>query len=190
MILLISALLGLILGLLAGGSLKAIAHYPLKGALLPVAAYLLKIGAGKLLQPQTGALAVCLLQYALVFTFLLIHHERSIWPLVVFLGSLLNLAVIAANNGCMPVSAALFGNSADRLSQLAGNQIYAYCLADESTRLRFLGDVIRIGPAGVPIGFASIGDCILCLGVLILVFSMTRAKGNTVVIRSDGSSSE
>ena len=42
MILLGFAALGLIVGLLTGGSLRALAHYPLKALLLPIAAYALK----------------------------------------------------------------------------------------------------------------------------------------------------
>lgn len=176
MILLIFALLGLALGLLTGGSLRGIAHYPLKGVLLPIAALLLKAGAALLLPPQTGALAVCLMQYALLFAFLLANHRRPVWPLFVFFGSLMNLMVIALNGGCMPVAAGLLGGAAERLAQLSQGQIYAYCLMDGTTRLPFLGDIIRLGPAGVPIGFASLGDAVLCAGVALLVFFMTKAK--------------
>jgi hypothetical protein len=176
MILLIFALLGLLLGLLTGGSLRGLSHYPLKGAILPLAVLLLKAGAACILQPQTGALAVCLMQYALVFLFLLIHHRRPVWPLFVFFGSMMNLLVIALNGGCMPVAAGLLEGSSERLAQLSRGEIYAYRLMDETTRLPFLGDVIRLGPAGVPIGFASAGDAVLCAGVALLVFLMTKAK--------------
>ena len=46
---------------------------------------------------------------------------------------------------------------------------------DASTKLAFLGDMIRVGPAGLPIGFASAGDILLGIGVAILAFSMARA---------------
>lgn len=176
MILLVFALLGLILGLVTGGSVSGLAHYPLKGIWLPVAALMVKAGASWLLTPQRGAIVVCLIQYALVFTFLLIHHRLFLWPLFVFVGSLMNLLVIALNGGCMPVLATLFGASPERLTLLSQNRIYAYCLMDESTRLPILGDIIRIGPVGIPIGFASVGDLVLCIGVAMLVFLMTKAK--------------
>jgi hypothetical protein len=176
MILLVFALLGLLLGLITGGSVTGLAHYPLRGFWLPVAALLVKAGASYLLIPQTGAIAVCLIQYALVFAFLLIHHRLFLWPLFVFTGSMMNLLVIALNGGCMPVLATLFGDSPERLLLLSQNRIYAYCLMDKTTRLPFLGDVIRVGPAGVPIGFASAGDLVLGIGVAMLVFLMTKAK--------------
>jgi hypothetical protein len=176
MILLLFALLGLIVGLISGGSLRGILHDPLKGLLLPVFALLVKAGAAGFLPPQKGALAVCLLQYALIFAFILVNRRRPLWPLFVFIGSMMNLLVIALNGGCMPVAAGLLAGSGERLTLLSRGQIYAYCLMDESTRLPFLADVIRLGPAGVPIGFASAGDAVLCAGVALLVYQMTKAK--------------
>ncbi len=177
MILLIFAATGLALGLVTGGSIRCLARYPLKGVLLPIAALLLKAAASMFLKPQTGAVAVSLIQYALIFIFLFLNRKRPLWPLFVWIGSLLNLLVIALNGGCMPVAASLLGNATQRLEQLGGGQIYAYCLMDETTRLPFLGDVIRVGPAGVPIGFASVGDVVLCVGVALLLFMMTRPGG-------------
>jgi len=174
MIMIIFALLGLLLGLLTGGSFKALSRYPLRGLLLPILALLIKAGAARLFTPQTGALAVCFLQYALLFAFLLMNHKRPVWPLFVFFGSMMNLLVISLNKGCMPVSAALLEGATERLIQLSQNRIYAYSLMDATTRLPFLGDVIRLGPAGIPIGFASAGDIVLCVGMAILLFQMTK----------------
>ena len=176
MILLICSLAGVILGLLTGGSFAGLSRYPLKGLLLPVAAFAVKSGAAWLLTPQTGALAVCLTQYALLFLFFLLNYRRPVWPIVAFTGSLMNLLVISLNGGCMPVSTGLLGGASERLVQLSQNRIYAYTLMNETTRLPFLGDVIRLGPAGVPAGFASIGDILLCAGVALLLYQMTKAK--------------
>lgn len=174
MILLIFAALGLVVGLASGGSLRGVARYSLKGLSLPVFALAVKGGAALLFSPQTWAIPVCLIQYSLLFVFLLWNHRRPIWPLFVFFGTLLNLLVIAINGGCMPVAAALLNGAADRLAQLAQGKIYAYCLMDASTKLSFLGDIIRVGPAGLPIGFASAGDLLLGIGVAVLAFCMTR----------------
>ena len=175
MMLLLFAALGILAGLASGGSLRGFGHYSLSGVLLPVAAYLLKAGAARLLTPQTGAIAISLLQYSLLFVFLLCNHRRPSWPLFAFAGTLLNFLVIVLNGGCMPVSASLLGGASERLTQLAQGRIYAYCLMDGSTRLPFLGDVIRLGPAGMPLGYASIGDVVLCLGVGILFWQITHA---------------
>lgn len=178
MILLLFAALGLLAGLLTGGSFRGLSRYALRGLLLPIAAYLVKASASSLLAPQQGAVAVCLIQYSLLFFFILLNVRQLIWPLFVFVGSLFNLLVIVLNGGCMPVSALLLQGAGERLTMLAEGRIYAYCLANEATRLPFLGDVIRIGPAGVPFGFASAGDIVLCIGVAILFYQMTKAKSS------------
>lgn len=174
MILLFSAALGLAVGLLSGGSLKRIRLYPLRGLLLPILALLMKSGASILFQPQKGALIVCMAQYALIFVFLLLNVRRPVWPAFVFLGSLGNFLVILLNGGCMPVSASLVGAQTQRLEQLAQNRIYAYCLASEQTKLPYLGDIFRLGSVGMPFGFASAGDLILCVGVLILFIQLVH----------------
>jgi hypothetical protein len=115
-----------------------------------------------------------------LFLFLLLNHRRPVWPLFAFAGTLMNFLVISLNGGCMPVSAALLTGAGERLSQLASGQVYAYCLAGEHTRLAFLGDVIRLGPAAKPLGFASIGDIVLCVGVGILCWQMTKSEKRTV----------
>lgn len=174
MILLIFAALGLLLGLATGGSFRGLSHYALKGILLPVVALMVKAGAAALLKPQTGAVTICLIQYSLVFLFLLWNHRRPVWPLIVFFGVLCNLLVIVLNGGCMPVAATLLGGAGERLTQLAQGRIYAYCLMDAATKLPLLGDVIRLGPAGASIGFASVGDLLLGIGVAVLVYGMTK----------------
>ena len=61
MMLLLFAALGIVAGLICGGSLRGFGRYTLSGVLLPVAAYLLKALAAMLLVPQTGAALVGLL---------------------------------------------------------------------------------------------------------------------------------
>ena len=180
MILLLFAALGLLIGLASGGTLRTAARYPVKGLLLPVFALVVKGGAARLLSPQFGAVLVCLVQYALLFAFILWNHKRPFWPLFVFFGTMFNMLVIVTNGGCMPVATSLLGGAADRLAQLAAGKIYAYCLMDASTKLAFLGDVLRVGPAGLPIGFASAGDILLGIGAAILAFCMTRAGKESV----------
>ena len=84
----------------------------------------------------------------------------------------------------MPVSPSLLGEAGARLTQLAQGRVYAYILMDATTRLPLLGDIIRVGAADRPLGFASIGDLLLGVGVAILCWQMTReakpaGKGKT-----------
>ena len=176
MILLAAAVLGVVLGLVSGGSIKRCAKYPLYGAALPILALLIKACTAYLLEPQTLAETVCILQYALVFSFLLFNAKHGLWPLLAFLGAFSNFVVILLNGGCMPVAASLMGTDAARIALLHAGKIYAYSAITERTVLPFLGDVLRLGPAGMPFGFASVGDIVLCAGVALLCFQMTKCK--------------
>ena len=174
MILLGFAGIGCIVGLLSGGSPRGVIRYTLKGVWLPIAAYALKAGAALLLTPQTGAVWVALLQYGLLFLFLFVNRRRPVWPLFAFAGTLCNFLVIVFNGGCMPVSASLLSAAGERLAQLSEGRIYAYRLMDAATRLPFLGDIIRFGSADRPLGFASIGDLLLGIGVAVLCWQMMK----------------
>ena len=179
MILLGFAAIGFIIGLLSGGSPRGVLRYTLKGILLPITAYVLKASAALLLAPQTGAVLVAILQYGLLFLFLFINRRRPVWPLFAFGGTLCNFLVIILNGGCMPVSASLLSTATERLAQLADGHIYAYRLMDAATRLPFLADIIRFGPVDRPLGFASVGDLVLGLGVGILCWQMMRTPQET-----------
>lgn len=172
------AAIGILAGLLSGGMLRGLARYALRGVWIPLFAYLLKGGASLLLTPQTGAVAIALMQYSLLFLFILLNVRRPVWPLLAFAGTMMNFLVIVLNGGCMPVNAALLQGT-ERLAQLKTGGIYAYCLISESTRLPMLGDVIRLGVGKSTIGFASIGDIVLCIGVGILFWQMTRTVKRT-----------
>jgi hypothetical protein len=177
MILFASAAIGIVIGLLSGGRLKNAAHYPLKGLVLPVIAFCVKTGASWLLEPQTGAVAVCVAQYTLIFVFLALNAARVWWPALVFIGSASNFLVILLNGGCMPVSVSLMGVETARAALLLDGGIYAYCAAGPDAVVPFLGDVLRIGPVGMPLGFASAGDVVMCIGASLLCFQMTRPAG-------------
>lgn len=176
MILLVSAAVGVCLGLLTGGRLRRCAHYPLRAALLPILALVCKFGASWLFAPQRFAVTVCVLQYGLVFTFLFYNRKLPVWPPVLFAGAFLNFLVILLNGGCMPVSAALMGANSARAESLAAGDIYAYAAITPQTRLPFLGDVLRFGPSGQPMGFASVGDMVLCVAIVLLCVLMTRCR--------------
>ncbi len=174
MILLTFAIVGVVFGLIFGGRFRRCAKYPLSGLILPIGALLIKTGASYMLVPQTGAVLVSIVQYALIFGFLLMNAKRSGWPLLIFSGAFLNFLVILLNGGCMPVSESLLIAGSTRAQQLAAGEIYAYEPVTPQTALSFLGDVIRIGPKGVPFGFASIGDILLGIGIALLCFQMMR----------------
>lgn len=96
------------------------------------------------------------------------HLPGMVW---IGLGLLLNLAVIAANGGQMPVdpAAARRAGIIQADTDLADGTRVRHRMMDETTRLAFLGDVIPIPPPYPRPGVASIGDLLLCVGGFILV---------------------
>ena len=179
MVLLAFILCGLAVGLVRGGSLRAMAQHNIALLWLPVAAYLCKAAgpyAARLFPAfaSYAPLAVCLLHYGLLFIFVAANLRRGVWSFVFGAGAGMNFAVIALNGGAMPVSAHVLESAAGtRLAaQLASGEIFAYAPVTDSTRLVFLGDVLALEPFGRLLGFASIGDLVLGVGAAMLCFTM------------------
>ena len=181
MVLLAFILCGLAVGLVRGGSMRAIAQHNIALLWLPVAAYLCK-AAGPYaahLFPAFASyapLAVCLLHYGLLFIFVAANLRRGVWSFVFGAGAGMNFAVIALNGGAMPVSARVLESAA----QLASGEIFAYAPVTDSTRLVLLGDVLALEPFGRLLGFASIGDLVLGVGAAMLCFTMLRPAKHSV----------
>lgn len=111
--------------------------------------------------------------YGILFWFVLANCKgRGAWPYVIGAGTLLNIGVIGANGFKMPVWPWFFQGSGDEkvMEALLRGDIFGYTLADMSTRLPFLADVIGFSFYGKIIGFASIGDLLLLVGVLLLLY--------------------
>ena len=133
MVLLAFILCGLAVGLVRGGSLRAMAQHNIALLWLPVAAYLCKAAgpyAARLFPAfaSYAPLAVCLLHYGLLFIFVAANLRRGVWSFVFGAGAGMNFAVIALNGGAMPVSAHVLESAAGtRLAaQLASGEIFAY----------------------------------------------------------------
>lgn len=97
-----------------------------------------------------------------------LHLPGMAW---VGVGLLLNMLVIGANGGRMPVDAAMAAWAGlDGVEEaLTAASHFRHTLMDETTRLRFLGDIIPI-PKPLPRpGVASIGDLFIVVGLFILV---------------------
>lgn len=159
---------GLLLGYAKGGSLSHIDKNVPEALHLPVLAFL-----AELLAIQTDVLPEWFqlnLVYFLLFWFILRNRKAGAWPLFFGLGTLMNYGVIAANGYRMPV-VPVAGSA-----PFAAGEIFGYVLADESTRLLFLGDVIAVPVLGEFVGLASIGDLVLGLGVGLLAYRLTRPK--------------
>ena len=191
MILIIMVAIGLVVGFLSRGSLAGFGqarfrYLPLllAGALLQVAIFTEFIGS----EPFIRDLAPYLYVIALAMGLVAIYLNRHIYGLtVVFLGALLNFIVIAINGGSMPAreaslrTAGTLEHVEDQHARLdAGGDVQwpQLHIADDDTRLAFLGDVIPI-PEGIPAAnVVSIGDILISAGAIIAIVWVMHLKSD------------
>lgn len=182
-------LTGLAVGFLARGRLRNLAGLPVPLRLLPLAwaGLAVQIFAGFLPREAGGLdvrLAAILLSYALVATFIggwsimLRRHEVQgsllFAMLIVGCGWLLNVVVIALNQG-MPVSAeALEVSGRDPATDVTSGAFFKHVPLAPDTHFSFLGDVIPTFPGGPVV---SAGDVVLAVGTaLFIALSMRLSK--------------
>lgn len=162
--LLLSVVLSLAAGWLAGGRLGRFEGAGLK--LLPLPALSL------LVQRLSAAPWALCLAYGLLFLFLWRNRHLKKTALLMGAGSLLNLLVIALNGWRMPVSArATALLSPQGLAALTAGDIPMYALADAGTLLPFLGDILYL-PLPLIGGFASVGDLLLAAGLFFCLMAV------------------
>ena len=168
-------LIGLLLGFARGGRLDHIDRELPEGLLLPVLAFV-----AEFLAVRSGFFPAWIqlnLVYFLLFWFVWRNRRRGAWPLWFGAGTLLNYLVIAANGYRMPVAPNLLaGLPEPTAAALAAGEIFGYTLADASTRLVFLGDVVSVPFLGEFVGFASLGDFFLGVGAGLLAYRLTKPR--------------
>ncbi|HEY7401019.1 MAG TPA: DUF5317 family protein [Actinomycetota bacterium] len=159
-LILLTVLVSLAIGLLAGGSLR---DFP---AIRSRWTWLVLVGAALQFAPIRGTLAfpILLASFGFLLAFVL-ANLRSPGFALILVGLALNVLVIAVNRG-MPVSrqALVASDQANTVSELQANTDgQKHFLADDDTELLELGDVIGIGD---PIRQAiSIGDGFVHVGI-------------------------
>jgi uncharacterized protein DUF5317 len=167
--------LGLVAGLLTGGSVDNFARIKFRWPLIVLAG--VAVREIVLLTPfgrVEGAEYVYVAALAAIVAWTILHFDRlpGIW--FVTAGGLLNLTVILANGGRMPVAADLAG------PLLSRGTIGQYTLMGAGTNLSFLGDWISIGPVREAY---SPGDLAIALGIALVVFLGVRSA--KVVTQTD-----
>ncbi|SMC54200.1 DUF5317 family protein [Papillibacter cinnamivorans] len=178
MILLMFAAIGISLGLYRGGSFRNIADGTVRFLPLPIFALLLEVWLPFLLTTlNLSGFWVKPLPLVAEYGMLLFFSAaniRSFWSGWFGVGTLFNFAVMALNGWAMPVSQGIVSGAAGSgiVQRLAAGEISGYVLADAGTRLLFLGDVIGIHLGANLLGFASIGDYLLGIGVAGLAFRL------------------
>jgi hypothetical protein len=168
-LILLVIVVGLLAGLVLGGSLERVPRAGVRWPLLAV------VGLALQLLPVPGPQAVWLLHGSLLLLlgFAAANLRRGGFALILA-GLALNLAVIAANGG-MPVDerAVVASGQQDTLAGLVrdGDGV-KHRLAGPHTRLLPLGDVIAVPP---PVGqVISVGDVVVDLGIIWFLVAAMR----------------
>ena len=167
--LIVAVLLGILIGLLRGGSFKNLSDAELRAIPLVFVGVLLQAGstAAEHGGPHWLPLALVLASFACVAGFAALNFHLPGMTLIA-VGALCNLLVISLNDG-MPVSATAIdkaGLNNPFVGPGAGGAKGAHHLLKPGTHLRFLADVI---PITVTANVVSVGDILIWAGLLLLV---------------------
>jgi DHA3 family macrolide efflux protein-like MFS transporter len=175
--LIVGVVLGLLLGLWAGGSIGNLATIRLRWVPLLFAAVVVRVGTEALLNAGIGAVDAFRVPLMLVGFGILIAGlwvNRSYPGLsLAFVGILLNAVVILVNGGFMPIwapSLQLAGYAPSDVNSAVHVIVGGALDADFLVRAVFLGDII---PVPIPIirNVASLGDLFLTLGLAFFLFA-------------------
>ncbi|MGH9887308.1 MAG: DUF5317 domain-containing protein [bacterium] len=175
--------IGIVVGLLAGGSLGNLSGFRFRWAWLAVAGLAIQLAlftpTGDQVAGAAGP-AIYVASTAAVFVAVL-RNIRVPGMAVVALGSVSNLVAIAANGGAMPADpAALAIAGLDG----AGEHTNSVVLAEPAVRV--LTDIFGI-PAWLPFANVfSVGDVLIGLGIVIVIGAVMRRQANDVPVESPG----
>lgn len=185
MILVLALLLALLAAVLTGGKLRRLANLPLHAAWLALLGFGLQIYI--IYEPETTARGwLSIHTLALIFSYLLLlafvwMNRRLPGMPIIALGLLMNLTVMLANGGYMPITPEAVqrvGHEYELQSTEPGARLkYTkdILLPREQTRLWFLSDVFVIPPPfPIPTVFSP-GDAVLALGVWVLVLAASHS---------------
>lgn len=171
MLVLIPLVVGLAIGIATGGKLGNLANLRFRWPWFVLA--VLVIREAVLFRPFNRIdgiqyLYVAALAGLVAWTFLHVRRLRGVW--LVASGAALNLLVVAANGGRMPVAPALAGVLVQR------NHVGQYVLMSSNTNLNWLADWITVsGPVGIR-GAYSPGDLVIAAGIGVVAFFATRQQ--------------
>lgn len=178
MLLVVAAVMGLLAGLASGGSVNRLAGIRLRWPLVIVLALAIKeLGVwGPLATRQDIAPWLYTASLAVLIGWTLLHTYRlpGIW--LVSLGIMLNLLVVLANGGHMPVRPDLAHRGP---IQLLEQGVWGqYTLEGAHTRLAPLDDRINLPwPLGALFPQAySVGDLVSVAGLFVVAFVATRRR--------------
>jgi hypothetical protein len=180
MLLLVGAALGLVGGLLTGGSLGNLLTRRLRWPLLVIAAFLVKeLEFRSPLGQSPFGPPVFALSLAVLIAWSIWHRDELPGVLLVTAGMAMNLAATLANGAHMPVSVLAATQGPPQLRQQG--TWAEYTLAGSGTHLSWLGDWILFpGLAGRVFPQAySPGDLVSTVGLATVLFLATRPRATS-----------
>lgn len=177
-----AVILGIIIGYLAGGRLKNIAHRPLKHIWLAVSGFFTQIvifSDTGLHFGNTATVILHVVSYILILSFVFLNRKVP-GIVLIAVGIILNATVIFLNGGHMPASLeslekTSIGKQAEILRQ--GSTINNSRAITEDTLLPWLGDIFYI-PSWIPFSNVfSIGDILIAAGICVyFILNMKNTK--------------
>jgi hypothetical protein len=173
MILIALALVCMLTVPLTGGRLTRLAELPLRWLWTAPAALILQVAITEVVpnaNHKTLA-AVHIVSYVLVIAFLIANRRITGMPIIA-IGAISNALVIVANGGVMAASA-----KAQRLAGLTLDDRFHNSVVLVNPRLLFMGDIIPV-PGPLP-NVLSPGDCVIFLGMLVLLHAQCHWRRNT-----------
>lgn len=170
---------GVALGLAGGGNLSNLARLKFRWPLLLVAAIALRyIVIFSPLSKVEGAQYGYAASLAVIVLWTVWHLRLLPGVWLVTLGATLNLIVVLANGGRMPVDATLAATQLGGILAQRGH-IGQYAVMGPDTHLGFLGDWLSLGP--LPEAYSP-GDILIAMGIaLVILISLHRIPESEVV---------
>lgn len=189
MVLFFAVAAGLLLGFLLGGSTAGFGIARFRYLPLLMVALLIQV---LIFTPLMGQMEIIhsigpyLYMVSILLTLFVLSRNLHLPGLVIILiGAALNAVVIFANGGFMPTRADLL-EEAGRLDQVRQSEESAASgerlthtnsvIADDDTRLYFLGDTIAIPDAFPLANVISIGDIFIAIGAAVTIVLVMRLK--------------
>ena len=187
MILIVAIIAGVGVALLRGGSLKRLSDLPLRLGWVAVAAlvaqaYAIYAPVDRLEDDRTLHVALIMGSYAALLAVVWANRGLAGMPILA-VGLVLNLAVMAANGGLMPVSRETVlaaGVSTAETVPAEGARLPRskdVLLSAERTRLWVLSDAIVLPPPVARV--CSLGDIAIALGAFLLLQAAMAPKRET-----------
>lgn len=169
---------GLLLGLAGGGRLSNLARLKFRQPWLLLLAIVVRYAVVFTpLNRVDGAQYVYALSLALIVLWTVWHLRLLPGVWLVTAGGVLNLVVVLANGGRMPVDATLAARQLGGVLVQRGN-MGQYALMGPGTHLGFLGDWLSLGP--IPEAYSP-GDVLIAMGIALVVLISLHREGESEV---------